>query len=49
MNDIDPKWTAWTTNVADRFKGQGVEEIKAELKATAFPFAAYGAKYDKSK
>lgn len=30
---------AWTYNVQDRFKGQGVEEIKAQLQASAFPFA----------
>lgn len=36
---VDPKWTTWSANVADRFKGKSVEEIKAELQASAFPFA----------
>jgi rRNA methylases len=35
----DEHFRAWTLNVADRFKSSSVEEIRQELKRTAFPFA----------
>ena len=29
--EVDTKWTGWTTNVADEYKGMSVEEIKVAL------------------
>lgn len=35
----DDHWRSWEYNVADHFKDKTREEIKQQLKATAFPFA----------
>lgn len=35
----DEHYRSWSNNVANRYKGQSVEDIRKDLRATAFPFA----------
>lgn len=37
--DGNAHFTNWASNVVDKYKGKTVEEIKADLKKTEFPFA----------
>jgi tRNA G18 (ribose-2'-O)-methylase SpoU len=39
IKDGDDHYRAWSQNVADRYKGMTIEDIKKDLRDTSYPFA----------